>query len=329
MSVRVPGSTMGNTDLRDLAAIRTVGYDELAGSRIAVDFHNWLYRYLTIATKFTDTSVYTTSDGEEVANLLGIVKGVPSLLEHDLHPAFVFDGEVLDLKEAEMERRRERREAAEERLEAAREAGDEELAARLRARTQRLTPTILETSRELLDLLGLPAVDAPAEAEAQAAHLAKRGDVDHVGTEDYDALLFGATTTLRKLTSSDDPELMSLEDTLEDVGVTLPELVDIAILCGTDYNDGIHGVGPKTALKRIAGGDTVEDVLAERDAEIPELDAIRRIYLEPEVADDYRLDWEWDPDLQAAERYLVEEWELPRDRLDAAFDRLEAVSDAG
>lgn len=315
---------MGNTDLRDLAAIRTVPYEELSGSRVAVDFHNWLYRYLTIVTKFTDESVYTTGD-DEVANLLGITKGVPSLLEHDLHPAFVFDGEVLDLKEDEMERRRERRQEAEQRLEAAREAGDEALAARLRARTQRLTPTILETSRELLALLDLPVVEAPAEAEAQAAHLARRGDADHVGTEDYDALLFGAPTTLRKLTTSDDPELMSLEETLDDLDLSLAELVDVAILCGTDYNDGVHGVGPKTALKRISAGDTVEDILVEHDAEIAELDAIRGIYLEPDVTDDYAVDWNWSPDLDAVERYLVDEWELPRDQLDAAFDRLETL----
>lgn len=316
---------MGNTALRDLATISDVSVGELAGSTVAVDFHNWLYRYLTVVSKFTDESVYTTSGGVEVANLLGIVKGVPTFLGNDLRPAFVFDGDILDLKEAEMERRRERTEAARARLDRAKAAGDEELAARLRARTQRLTPTILETSRELLDILDLPVVDAPAEAEAQAAHMSKAGAVDYAATEDYDALLFGAPYTLRQLTGSGSPECMDLDATLADLGVSLADLVDIAILCGTDYNDGVHGVGPNTALAELSAGRTVEAILDDRGADIPDLDAIRDIYLDPGVTDRYTVDWEWNPRFDEAEAYLVGEWELPADRLDPAFERMVAA----
>lgn len=315
---------MGNTDLRDLAAIREISAEELAGGTVAVDFHNWLYRYLTIITKFTDEEAYTTADGTEVPNLLGIVQGLPKFTKFGLAPVFVFDGEVLELKEDEMQRRRERKEEAKARLQEAKEAGNEELAARLRARTQRLTPTILETSRDLLALLDMPVVEAPAEAEAQAAHMAKRGDVDYVGTEDYDALLFGAPTTLRKLTSSDGTECMELDPTLAELDVTLPQLVDIAILCGTDYNDGVHGIGPKTALKKIAAGSTVEEILADRDAEIEQLDVIRDIYLDPSVTDDYRIEWDWSPDFGRARSYLTGEWEIPEERITTAFGKLES-----
>lgn len=315
---------MGNTDLRDLAAIRNISREELAGHTVAVDFHNWIYRYLTVITKFTSEEAYTTADGTEVANLLGIAQGLPKFVDRGLKPVFVFDGEVLELKEEEMQRRRERKETAKDRLREAEAAGNEQLAARLRARTQHLTPEILETSRELLELFDMPIVDAPAEAEAQAAHMAQLGDVDYVATEDYDALLFGAPMTLRKLTSSDETECMELEPTLEDLNVTLQELVDIAILCGTDYNDGVHGVGPKTALKKITAGTTIEEILEERDAEIANLDAIRGIYLEPSVTADYSIDWVWDPDLERAMTYLTDQWEIPEDRLQTAFDRLQA-----
>lgn len=317
---------MGNTDLRDLATIHDVTFDELEGTTIGVDFHNWLYRYLTIITRYTDESAYTTGDGQEVPNLIGIMKGVPKFVEHGLKPVFVFDGAVLELKEEEMQRRRDRKEAAKARLEQARAAGDEELAARLRARTQRLTPTILETSRELFELLDFPMIDAPAEAEAQAAHMAQRDDIDYVGTEDYDALLFGAPVTLRQLTSSGDLECMVLEETLEDLGVTREELIDIAILCGTDYNDGVYGIGPKTALKEISSGASVEDILAEQDAEIPELDAIREIYLDPSVTDHYSIDWDWNPDFDAAMRFLVDEWGLDEGRLETAYTRLTSAA---
>jgi len=54
---------MGNADLRTLAAIEDVAFEELDGSVVAVDAHNWLYRYLTTTVKFTSDHKYTTADG--------------------------------------------------------------------------------------------------------------------------------------------------------------------------------------------------------------------------------------------------------------------------
>ena len=100
---------MGNADLRTLAAIEDVAFEDLDGSVVAVDAHNWLYRYLTTTVKFTSDGKYTTADGEEVANLIGVVQGLPKFFEHDLTPVFVFDGAVTDHKSAEIEQRREER----------------------------------------------------------------------------------------------------------------------------------------------------------------------------------------------------------------------------
>ena len=144
---------MGNADLRELAAIETVAFADLSGSVVAVDAHNWLYRYLTTTVKWTSEAAYTTADGTEVANLIGVVQGLPKFFEHDLTPVFVFDGAVTDLKDDEVQKRREQRERYEAELEEAREAGDAVRAAKLDSRTQRLTPTIVETTREVLSLL--------------------------------------------------------------------------------------------------------------------------------------------------------------------------------
>ncbi|PSP50483.1 flap structure-specific endonuclease, partial [Halobacteriales archaeon QH_3_68_24] len=115
---------MGNADLRDLAALSDVPFAELEGAVVAVDAHNWLYRYLTTTVKWTSDDVYTTSDGTEVANLVGVVQGLPKFFEHEIPPVFVFDGAVTDLKDDEVEKRREQRERAEAKLEEARERGD-------------------------------------------------------------------------------------------------------------------------------------------------------------------------------------------------------------
>ncbi|MFB6256556.1 MAG: flap structure-specific endonuclease, partial [Haloplanus sp.] len=218
---------MGNADLRQLAALSDVSWDEVADSVVAVDAHNWLYRYLTTTVKWTNESVYTTAEGTEVANLVGVVQGLPKFFEHDLTPVFVFDGGVTELKKAEVSERRAKRERAEKRRAEAEERGDAIEAARLEARTQRLTDTIIETTRTLLDRLDVPVVDAPAEGEAQAAYMARRGDADYAGSEDYDALLFGAPHTLRQLTSKGTPELMDLDATLDRHGLSLEGLIDV------------------------------------------------------------------------------------------------------
>ncbi|WP_293032480.1 flap endonuclease-1 [Natronococcus sp.] len=313
---------MGNAALRDIAVIEDVPFDEIEGT-IAVDAHNWLYRYLTTTVKWTASEKYTTPDGTEVANLIGIVQGVSRFFEHEVTPIMVFDGGPSQLKEDEIESRREQRRTYEEQLETAREEGDEVAIAQLESRTQRLTPTIQETSRELLELLDVPVVEAPAEGEAQAAHIVKRGDADYVGSEDYDALLFGAPLTLRQLTSKGDPELMDLEATLERHDLTLEQLIDAAILIGTDFNEGVSGIGPKTAISEITEHGDLWSVLEARRDTVEHGDRVRQLFREPNVTDDYSLETTIEPDLEAARAYVTEEWGVAADEVERSFERIE------
>lgn len=314
---------MGNADLRQLAVIEEIPFEDVEGSVVAVDAHLWLYRYLTTTVKWTNDAVYTTSEGEEVANLVGLVQGLPKFFEHDMVPVFVFDGGVTDLKSDELERRREKKEAAEERKAAAEERGDVIEAARLDARTQRLTETIHKTTREFLDLLDVPYLEAPAEGEAQCAYMNRVGDVEYAGSEDYDTLLFGAPFTLRQLTSKGNPELMDLEATLEKLEVTYEQLVDIAILCGTDFNEGISGIGPKTALSAVKEQGDIWGVMDDRGVHIEAADRIREFFFDPPVTDEYSFDEDIDPDIEAARSYVIDEWEVDPDEVERGFERIE------
>ena len=314
---------MGNASLRDVAVIQEIPFADLEGSVVAVDAHNWLYRYLTTTVKWTNSAAYTTDDGTEVANLLGIVQGLPKFFEHDVVPIMVFDGGPSELKADEIDSRREQREVYEAELERARDEGDPVRIAQLESRTQRLTPIIQETSRELLGLLDVPIVEAPAEGEAQAAHLVNRGDADYVGTEDYDALLFGSPQTLRQLTSSGDPELMDLQATLSEHEVTLEQLIDVAILMGTDFNEGVDGVGPKTALKLIRAHGDLWTALEARGEHVEYGDQIRELFRNPNVTDEYSVDVRVDPDIPAAREYVISEWGVDADEVERGFERLE------
>ena len=321
---------MGNAALRDLAAIESIPFEAIEGETVAIDAHNWLYRYLTTTVRWTDEETYTTEDGTEIANLIGVVQGVPKFLEGDVLPVFVFDGGPSELKADEIADRREAREAREERLEAARERGDPLEVARLESQTQRLTPVIQETTRELLRLLDVPIVEAPAEGEAQAAHMAREGLVDAAGTEDYDALLFGSPTTYRQLTSNGDIERMSLEATLDEHDLTWEQLIDVGILCGTDFNDGVHGVGPVTAVTAIREHGDLWGVLEARGETIPHADRIRELFTTPAVTDDVTVDDEIVPDIEGARAYVCEEWSVDPDEVERGFERIrEATQQTG
>ncbi|APW99908.1 flap endonuclease-1 [Halobiforma lacisalsi AJ5] len=313
---------MGNAALRDIAVIEEIPFDEIEGV-VAVDAHNWLYRYLTTTVKWTNSDIYTTADGTEVANLVGIVQGLPKFFENDVTPVMVFDGGPSELKADEIESRREQRRSYEEQLETAREEGDEVAIAQLESRTQRLTPTIQETSRELLRLFDVPIVEAPAEGEAQAAHMVRHGDADYVGSEDYDALLFGAPLTLRQLTSKGNPELMDLEATLEEHDLTLEQLIDAAILIGTDFNEGVSGIGPKTAITEITEHGDLWSVLEARGDTVEYGDRVRQLFRDPNVTDDYEFETTLDPDLEAAREYVTDEWGVDRDEVARGFERIE------
>ncbi|MBP1985682.1 flap endonuclease-1 [Halolamina salifodinae] len=313
---------MGNADLRDVAVIEDVTFDSLSGSVVAVDAHNWLYRYLTTTVKFTADSVYTTESGEEVANLVGVVQGLPKFFEADVTPVLVFDGGVTELKSEEVERRREQREKAEERRQEAEAAGESVEAARLEARTQRLTETIHETTRGLLDRLDVPYIEAPAEGEAQCAHMAAVGDADYAGSEDYDTMTFGSPRTLRQLTSKGAPELMDLEKTLEKHDITYEQLVDVALLMGTDFNEGVSGYGPKTAVKAVKEHGDIWGVMDAENVYVENADRVRELFFDPPVTDDYDLDLDIDPDLDAAREYVTEAWEVDPDEVERGFERI-------
>ena len=314
---------MGNAALREIAVVEPIPFGDLQGSVVAVDAHNWLYRYLTTTVRWTNSGAYTTPDGTEVANLIGIVQGLPKFFEHEIVPVMVFDGGPSELKTDEIESRREQREDYEDQLETAREEGDAVAIAQLESFTQRLTPTIQETSRELLSLLDVPVVEAPAEGEAQAAHMARRGDADYVGSEDYDALLFGAPRTLRQLTSKGDPELMDLDATLEKHDLTLEQLIDVAILVGTDFNPGVDGVGPKTALSLITEHGDLWSALEACGGHVEYGDRVRELFRDPAVTDDYAFTVEIDPDVAAARAYVCEEWAVDADEVARGFERIE------
>lgn len=86
---------------------------------------------------------------------------------------------------------------AEEKVSEAREAGTAEEVDKFSKRTVRMSGKHQEDCKQLLRLMGVPVVEAPCEAEAQCAALAKAGKVYAMASEDMDSLTFATPVLVR------------------------------------------------------------------------------------------------------------------------------------
>jgi flap endonuclease-1 len=134
----------------------------------------------------------------------------------------------------------------------------------------------------MLDILNIEYVEAPQAGETQAAYMTQETPAVYgCASDDYDSLLFGANYTIRNLSSPDDLEMISLDKTLSNLELTRAELVDVAILCGTDYNDGVYGYGPKTSVTTVQNNEA-ETVFKENNVNYKKL---RELFLNPKTTE--------------------------------------------
>jgi flap endonuclease-1 len=264
-----------------------------------------------------------------------------NLIEMGIKPIYVFDGAPPVLKRAEIERRRQIKVEAAFHYEKAVARGDLPKARMFAQATTSMKDYMKDDAMRLLDLMGLPWVQAPSEGEAQAAHMTRNGEANYCASQDYDSLLFGAPRLLRNVTISGRrklpskniyvdvvPELVQLDRVLKECGLTHEQLIDVGILIGTDFNpDGIKGLGPKTALKLIKQHGTLENSLPHiKNAEFPHPpESIREIFLNPEVRDDYTLVWK-EPDVEGIVNFLVREKDFSEDRVRKSLERMQQGS---
>ncbi|XP_020204760.1 DNA repair protein UVH3 isoform X2 [Cajanus cajan] len=106
--------------------------------------------------------------------------------------------------------------------------------------------------QELLQMFGLPYIIAPMEAEAQCAYLEHEKLVDGVVTDDSDVLLFGARSVYKNI--FDDRKYVEtyfMEDIEKELGLTREKLIRMALLLGSDYTEGVSGIGIVNAIEVV------------------------------------------------------------------------------
>ncbi|MCH6586355.1 MAG: flap structure-specific endonuclease, partial [Thaumarchaeota archaeon] len=239
-------------------------------------------------------------------------------------------------KTAEIERRKQIKKDATVKYEKAIAEGNMEDARKYAQQTTSMKDGMVKESKQLLTYFGIPYIEALSEGEATAAHLTNTGQAYASASQDFDSILCGAKRLVRNFTNSGRrklpnrntyidivPEIIETQKTLDALGLTREELIDVGILIGTDFNpNGFDRIGPKTALKMIKQHSRLEDIpqIQEQLQEI-EFQQIRKIFLEPEVTDVDEIVFD-KVDYEAITNYLVKERSFSEDRIHSTLNRL-------
>lgn len=123
-----------------------------------------------------------------------------------------------------------------------------------------VTQTMVQECQALLRHFGLPYITAPMEAEAQCAELVNLGLVDGIVTDDSDIFLFGGTRVYKNMFNAAKFVECYLAAELEkEFLLDRRRLIRFAHLLGSDYTEGIPGVGPVTALEILTDFNTLTE----------------------------------------------------------------------
>lgn len=308
--------------LKTIIEPEPITFKKLEGKSIAIDAFNTLYQFLSVIRQ-RDGTPLMDENGNTTSHLSGILYRNSSMIEKGIKPIYIFDGKPPELKSETIEERREIRKESEKKWKEALKKGDETEAKKYAMRSSKLTDYIIDSSKKLLGLMGIPYVEAYGEGEAQASYMVKKGDAWAVSSQDYDCLLFGADRVVRNLAINSNLgnlEIFRLKKVLKELEITQKQLVEMGIVIGTDFDPGLNRVGGLTALKYAKKG-----ILSEKVKLVDNYEEIEEIFLHPKVNKDYSIEWK-KPKKDEIINFLCDEHGFSPTRVSNAIDKLENLN---
>lgn len=131
---------------------------------------------------------------------------------------------------------------------------------KLERQTMNITDQMYTEAQELLQLFGVPYIVAPMEAEAQCAYLEQINLTDGTITDDSDIWLFGSKCVYKNFFNNNRNVLQfRSSDIQHHFKLSRRELIQFALLVGSDYSSGLRGIGPVTAMEILAAFPSEEE----------------------------------------------------------------------
>ena len=327
-------------DISTLVKGKEIEILELSGRKIAMDAFNVMFQFLSIIRDRMTGEPLRDSKGRITSHLSGLLYRNARFIENGIKPVYVFDGEPPEFKHATIEKRVERKEEAKRKWEEALKRGEPAITYAQAA--AKITDEMVEDAKKLLGLMGIPCVQAPSEGEMQCAFMCRQGDAWASGSQDYDSLLAGSPKLVRNLSITGrrkvpkkevyiqvKPEIVDLDLILDSLHLTHEQLVILGILIGTDYSEGVKGVGPKTALRLVSEHKTLDAILQNVEWTSETLaEDIYEFFLNPPVENRYEMEWT-EPDAERLKSLLVDEHDFSAERVEKVIERLQTAQAEG
>jgi flap endonuclease-1 len=322
-------------NLSQLVEKQQITLDFLEGKQVGIDSYNMIYQFLA-SIRGPDGLPLADSHGNVTSHITGLFYRTINLMEKKIKPIYVFDGIPSELKKETLRKRREVRTDAAEKASTALQTGNMGDAKKYGSRALKLTKDMVDEAKTLLELMGVPVIQAEQEGEAQASVMVSKGQLYGVVSQDFDSLLFGATHLFRYIGFSGKrkvagknffvdvkPEHIELEKILEQLKINRQKLIWLGILVGTDFNEKFPKVGPKTAIKLVQENNSFEQII-EKTSYVPEFDykEVEELFMKPvsRTVNDSEL-LQKSASREKLLEFLVEKHDFSKERVSSTLDK--------
>lgn len=309
------------------SGIKDIKIKDIEDKVIAIDTSIVLYQFL-VAIKNTSQEL-KTKDDKVTSHIHAIITKALSFIKKRIYPIFVFDGIAPDLKLLTLEQRKVIKEVAQKKLDTEDVTDEEKI--KLMKQTVRLSKEQILECKEVLELMGIPIIEAPEEADPQCAYLVKNNIAEAVISEDMDLLTFGCDKLIRGVTQKN-MKLYDLPKILEELELNKEQFIDMCILLGCDYSDTISGIGMKRSYDLIKKYGSIEEIIKNEPKikkgvyKISEqfmYKEAREYFINPPIKTVNKKDIKWKaPNINSLKKILIEKYDYQLKTVDSIIDNL-------
>lgn len=302
--------------------VKEIDNDNFNGEKIAIDISIILYQVI-IAIRNSGADL-TNQQGYITSHILGLFNKTITLLKKNIIPIYVFDGKPPDFKRNIIDARRDIKKKAFLKLE---NATSNEERIKYFKRTVSISHQQIKECKELLTLMGIPYISAPAEADSQCAYMVKNNIASSVLTEDMDILTFGANKIYRNLASRKKKTLeINLQDILQKIDLSYDQFIEFCMLLGCDYCERIKDIEPNDLYEYYYKFKNIPDTLNElkqNNFSIEKYDKIKEYFKNPPYNDDIIDSNLKKPDIPTLENLLVNKYGLIKSKIKGKLEYLQ------
>lgn len=238
---------------------------------VGIDANMLIYR-VVLALRNANFEM-TNKDGELTSHIYGIFMKIIILLESNILPIFVFDGEMPEIKKNTVELRDKKRIIAEKAIKSGKLNKEQKHKESLKT----FVPTlkIIAKIKILLTLCGVPYFQAENEADTLLVYLNNKKIIDGIISDDTDISVFGGKNQYYNFfegmkTKNKNKSIIlqiNYETIIKKLKWTRKQYINAALLLGTDYTPHIKGLGV-SSVKNIVDKNVNPSDLIDYDIDI-------------------------------------------------------------